>query len=99
MFDGERFNLRRLNELEVRKQYHWDYKQVCSFGELKASFTLGIPESDLRMRFAYEIKKSIKIKSLGGFFPSLSPLLLPLSDSWTGLHPLTVNSTSCFLSI
>jgi len=33
------------------------------------------------MRFAYEIQKSIKIQSLGGFLPSLSPFLLPLSDS------------------
>jgi hypothetical protein len=41
------------------------------------------------MQFAYEIQKSIKIQSLGGFFPSLSPLLLPLSDSWMGLHPLS----------
>jgi len=34
-FDGEIFNLRKLNKLEVRKLYHWDYKQVCSFGDLK----------------------------------------------------------------
>ena len=36
-FDGERFNLKKLNELEVRKQYQISggYKWVCSFGELK----------------------------------------------------------------
>jgi len=36
-FDGERFNLKKLNELEVRKQYQisGEYKRVCSFGELK----------------------------------------------------------------
>jgi hypothetical protein len=41
----------------------------------KASFTLGIPESDSRMRFEYEIQKSIKIQSLG----RLLPLTLPTS--------------------
>jgi hypothetical protein len=37
-FDGERFHLRKLNELEVRKQYQIEItkkKKVCSFGELK----------------------------------------------------------------
>jgi len=35
-FDVDRFNLRKLNELEVRKQYQIEItKQVCSFGELK----------------------------------------------------------------
>jgi len=34
-FDGERFNQRKLNELEVRKQYQIEItKQVCSFAEL-----------------------------------------------------------------
>ena len=33
--DGGRFNLRKLNDLEVRKQYQIDYKQVCSFRERK----------------------------------------------------------------
>ena len=34
--DGERFNLRKLNEQEDRKQYQIEItKQVCSFGELK----------------------------------------------------------------
>jgi hypothetical protein len=34
--DGERFNLRKLNELEVRKQYQIEvFIQVCSIGELK----------------------------------------------------------------
>jgi len=33
--DGERFNLRKLHELEVRKQYQTEVCiQVCSFGEL-----------------------------------------------------------------
>ena len=31
-FDGERFNLRKLNDLEVRKQRQME---VCSCGELK----------------------------------------------------------------
>ena len=31
--DGVRFNLRKLNDLEVRKQYQIDYKEVCSFRE------------------------------------------------------------------
>jgi len=35
-FDVERFNLRKLSELQVRKQYQIKtLKQVCSFGELK----------------------------------------------------------------
>jgi hypothetical protein len=35
-FDVERFNLRKLSELEVRKQYQIEIlKQVCYFGELK----------------------------------------------------------------
>jgi hypothetical protein len=36
-FDGERFNLKKLNELEVKKQYQisGEYKQVCSSGERK----------------------------------------------------------------
>jgi len=35
-FDVERFNLRKLSELQVRKQYQIEIsKQVCSFGELK----------------------------------------------------------------
>jgi hypothetical protein len=42
------------------------------------------------MRFAYEIQKIIKIQSLGGFFPSLSPHLLPLSP----LLPLTLPTSS-----
>jgi hypothetical protein len=33
--DGERFNLRKLNELEIRKQYDRYSKQVCSVGEFK----------------------------------------------------------------
>jgi hypothetical protein len=33
---GCRFNLRKLSELEVRKQYQIDdFKQICSFAELK----------------------------------------------------------------
>jgi hypothetical protein len=32
--DGVRFNVSKLNELEVRKEYQVDLKQVCSFGEL-----------------------------------------------------------------
>jgi len=35
-FDVEIFNLRKLSELQVRKQYQIKIsKQVCSFGELK----------------------------------------------------------------
>jgi hypothetical protein len=35
-FDVERFNLRQLSEMEVRKQYHIKMsKESCSFGELK----------------------------------------------------------------
>jgi hypothetical protein len=35
-FDGERFNLRKLNELEVRKQYQIEItNRFCGFGELK----------------------------------------------------------------
>jgi hypothetical protein len=34
-FDAERFNLKKLSELEVRKQSDKDLKQVCSFGDLK----------------------------------------------------------------
>jgi len=31
--DGEIFNLRKLNQLEVRKQYQTEItKQICSFG-------------------------------------------------------------------
>jgi len=48
------------------------------------------------MRFAYKIKKSIKIESLGGFLPSLSPFLLPLSDFWTGLHPQSIQPRVIF---
>jgi hypothetical protein len=34
-FEGERFNLRKLNELEVRKQYQIEVtNRFCSFGEL-----------------------------------------------------------------
>jgi uncharacterized protein YhbP (UPF0306 family) len=33
--DVERFNLRKLNELEVWKISDYDVKLVCSFGELK----------------------------------------------------------------
>ena len=35
-FDVEKFNLRKLSVLQVRKQYQIKIsKQVCSFGELK----------------------------------------------------------------
>ena len=34
-FDGERFNVRKLNELEVMKQYQIEITKVFSFGELK----------------------------------------------------------------
>jgi hypothetical protein len=34
-FQGEGFNLRKLNELEIRKLSDGDYEQVCGFGELK----------------------------------------------------------------
>jgi hypothetical protein len=35
-FDVQRFNLRKLNELEIRKEYQIkDLKQVCIVGELK----------------------------------------------------------------
>ena len=35
-FGGERFNLKKLNELEVMKQYHIETpKKLCSQGELK----------------------------------------------------------------
>ena len=34
-FYRQRFNLRKLNEPEVREQYQIDYKQVCRFGELE----------------------------------------------------------------
>jgi len=33
-FDGERFNLRKLNELEVMKQYQ-TVQTHCSFGKFK----------------------------------------------------------------
>jgi hypothetical protein len=33
--DVETFILRKLDKLEVRKEYHEAIKQVCSFGELK----------------------------------------------------------------
>jgi len=34
--DGERFNLRKVHEVEIRKQYQIDItKEVCSFGKLR----------------------------------------------------------------
>jgi len=34
-FDRQRFNLRKLNELQVRKQYQIDITIKCSFGGLE----------------------------------------------------------------
>ena len=33
--DRHRFNLSKLNDLEVRKEYQIEIKKFCSFGELK----------------------------------------------------------------
>jgi len=34
-FDVERFNLRKLSEMEIGKLYQTKISQVCSFGDLK----------------------------------------------------------------
>jgi hypothetical protein len=34
-FDGERFNLRDVTELKVKKKYQIEIKKFCKFGERK----------------------------------------------------------------
>ena len=68
-FNGERYNPRKLNELEIRTVSDWDYKQVCSFGELKYSEDTNRAWENIKENIQISAKESLGLQVLKQYKP------------------------------
>ena len=68
-FNRERYNPRKLNELEIRTVSDWDYKQVCSFGELKYSEDTNRAWENIKENIQISAKESLGLQVLKQYKP------------------------------